>query len=102
MKSMFEGIAPFGEAPTDPAQDWQNKLQQTREIVAKRNRGEELSREEKLIVMEVVNEAVKGMSVAREKELEARVQKVDQSASPPQEQLPQERDIPVDPNIDLN
>lgn len=51
------------------ATELQQMQQQVREIVQKRQRGEEISPEEKRIVFEVVFDAVKGLSSERERRL---------------------------------
>lgn len=85
-------VEPEAEQPVDPKQDWAMNVQRAREIVAKRNAGEEISSEEKQIVFEVVNEAIKGMSNAREQELSKRAERVEGQAMMNQPAQP-----PVDP-----
>lgn len=78
MENMFEDIEQEAAPEITAAEEWQAKVQLTRDIVAKRKRGEEISPEEKMIVYEVVTEAIKGMSNAREQAIESRLQKREQ------------------------
>jgi len=101
MKSIFDSAPGLEEKQSSPSQDWQLMVQMARDIVAKRNKGEEISSEEKEIVLEVVNEAVKGMSIDIEKELDKRAQKINRGAAPqkgPASQPGPGVGPPLDPN----